>query len=209
MWGGWYHNSDIMAELKRMKETAEAAADKPQSDYPRARVVLFIDERAYINNPRGTRLADSVNSIRVAVGNSGIPFDLCMVEDAERLIKNYSAAVFTAPIPSESGKNALKLCESLGIPYIAASADKPSYTTEEIRDFLIACGVHCYNADGNVIYCGEGFLALHTVKSGEVSIKLPQKYKVKPIFGADICECETDKLTFYMDKHGTAVFELV
>lgn len=209
MWGGWYHDREIMAELKLMKEIAEAAKDKNTAEYPRVKTVLFVDEKAYLNNPRGSDCVHSVNVIRSTAGNTGIPFDLCTVEDAEKVIGNYKAAVFTATIPSESGKKALALCEKMGVPCLCASVEKPFFTADEIRDFLISCGVHCYNADGNVIYCGEGFLAVHAAEGGEIVINLPQKYKVKPLLGADIPECETNKFTLGMDKHGTAIFELV
>lgn len=209
MWGGWYHDEAIMAELAQMKRIAAEATDKDAAACPRAEAVIFIDEKAYINIPRGTCFADSVNNIRVAAGNTGVPFDLCMVEDAEKVLGNYSAAVFTSAFPSESGKVAVELCKKLGIPYISASVEKQSYTTRELRDFFVSCGVHCYNAKDNIIYCGEGFIAVHAVRDGEIEISLPQKYTVKPLFGADIPECETDTVRLTMEKYGTAVFELV
>ncbi len=132
-----------------------------------------------------------------------------MVEDSERIIGNYSAAVFTAPIPSEYGKAAIEICRDQGVPYLAASIENPSYTTDEIRQFFVSNGLHCYNENGNVIYCGEGFLAVHTVSGGEISINLPRKYKVKPLFGADIPVCETDKITLNADKYDTIIFELI
>mgnify|MGYP003303506493 CR=1 FL=1 len=64
------------------------------------------------------------------------------------------------------------------------------------------------DSDGNVIYCGEGFLAVHSINGGEVKITLPQRYKIKPLLGADIDECETDTLTLNMKEFDTAVFEL-
>lgn len=209
MWGGWYHDEEIMVELAEMKRIAEAATEKNTADYPRAKAVIFVDEKAYINNPRCTHFADSVSNTRVAAGNTGIPFDLCMVEDAEKVLGKYSAAVFTSAFPSESGKAAVALCEKMGIPYICADVKKHVYTTDELRNFFVSCGIHCYNAEDNVIYCGEGFLAVHSVREGEIIINLPQKYRVKPLFGAYIPECETDTVKLIMEKHGTAIFELV
>lgn len=209
MWGGWYHDADIMAELERMKAAAESSKEKNSADYPCAQAVLFIDEKAYLNNPRGSHLCHSVNITRTATGNTGIPFDLCMVEDAEKVLHKYRAAIFAAPIPSDSGKSAVKICEKLNIPYIQASKETPFYSETELRSFLVSSGVHCYNADGNVVCCGEGFLSIHTVNSGEVKITLPAKYTVRPLLGADFSERETDVILLDMKKHGTAVFELI
>ncbi len=209
MWGGWYHDAEIMAGLKKMKAAAEASKDKKSEDFPCAQTVLFVDEKAYLNNPRGSQLCHSVNVIRKAMGNTGIPFDLCMVEDAARVLHKYRAAIFAAPIPSQSGKFAVEMCEKMGIPYVQASEEKPFYSDVELRDFLVSAGVHCYDTDGNVIYCGEGFLSIHSVNDGEVKISLPSKYRVAPLFGADFAECETDVILIDMKKHGTAVFELI
>ncbi|MBR4050891.1 MAG: hypothetical protein IKK09_10390 [Clostridia bacterium] len=208
MWGGWYHSDEIMSEMAKMRAIAEIAKDKNTEQYPQAETVLFIDEKAYLNNPTGSELCHAVNHTRIRMGNSGIPFDLCLVEDAEKVIKNYRAAIFTAPLPTDSGRAAVELCKKLSIPYLHTSEEKPFYSVDELRDFLVSSGIHCYNSDGNVIYCGEGFLAVHSVNDGEVKITLPQKYKIKPLLGTDMNACETDELTLNMKKFDTAVFEL-
>ena len=208
MWGGWYHNEEIMLEMSRMREIAESSRDKTKS-YPSAETVVFIDERAYYNNPRCTDVACSVNNIRVAMGNTGIPFDLCMTEDAVKVVDKYKVAIFTTPLPSKSGKEAMSLCEKYNIPHLFPDGDKIYISTPELREFLVSKGVHCYNEDDNVIYCGGGYIGIHTAYEGEVEIKLPEKYKVKAILGANSEEQETDVISLYMNKHETALFEFV
>ena len=209
MWGGWYHDETIMSEIKNMKDIAESAREKKSELYPSAQAVMFIDEKAYLNNPRGSRLCHSVNITRTAMGNTGIPFDLCMVENAEKVIRKYKAAIFTAPIPSESGRNAVSLCKKMKIPYLQTNAEKYFYGESELRGFLVSCGIHCYNYDGCVIYCGEGFLGIHSVNEGKTKISLPSEYKIRPLLGTDIAECQTDTILLDIKKHGTAVFELI
>ena len=208
MWGGWYHSDEIMSEMAKMRAIAEITKDKNTEQYPQAETVLFIDEKAYLNNPTGSELCHAVSHTRIRMGNSGIPFDLCLVEDAEKVLHNYRAAIFTAPLPTDSGRAVVELCKKLSIPYLHTSEEKPFYSVDELRDFLVSSGIHCYNSVGNVIYCGEGFLAVHSVNGGEVKITLPQKYKIKPLLVTDIDECETDELTLNMKKFDTAVFEL-
>ena len=208
MWGGWYHHDEIMFEMSRMGDIAESSKNKTNS-YPSAQTVVFVDERAYYNNPRCTDVACSVNNIRVAMGNTGIPFDLCMTEDAEKVIDEYKVAIFTTPLPSESGKKAMELCEKHNIPYLFPEDDKIYISTPELREFLVSNGVHCYNGDNNVIYCGGGYIGIHTSEEGDVEIKLPKKYKVKSLFGTSLEEQETDVISLYMNKHETALFELI
>ncbi len=209
MWGGWYHDEVIMQKMEKMKFIAESAIEKDNDCFPKPQTVFFIDEKAYLNNPRGSYFCHSVNDIRINMGNTGIPFDLCMVEDAEKVIHKYSAAIFPSVFPSEEGEKAISLCEKLNIPYLLATKEKPCFTETELRNFLVSEGVHCYISDGSVIYCGGGFLGVHAVNEGEVKISLPQKYKVKSLFGTDFNECETDEIQIYLNKHNTAVFELI
>ena len=209
MWGGWYHDEAIMSEMEQMKNIAEAAIDKNSENYPSAQAVVFVDEKAYLNIPRGSHLCNTVNHTRVRMGNTGIPFDLCMVEDAEKVIHRYKAAIFTAASPSDEGEKALEICRKQGVPFICTTDEKPFYTVSELRDFLALSGVHCYNADGCVVYCGGGYLAIHSVIDGNVKVTLPGKYKVRPLLGAEFTETETDVIELEMKKYDTAVFELI
>ena len=208
MWGGWYHNDEIMLEMSRMRAIAESSKEK-NNTYPSAETVVFIDERAYYNNPRCSDVAHSVNNIRVAMGNTGIPFDLCMTEDARKVIDKYKVAIFTTPLPSESGKNAMVLCEKHNIPYLFPEGEKIHISTPDLREYLVSKGVHCYNSNNNVVYCGGGYIGIHTSHEGQVEIKLPEKSRVKALFGASFEEQETDVISLYMNKHETALFELV
>ncbi len=208
MWGGWYHNNSIMLEMSKMRKIAEDSKVKT-GEYPSAEVAVFIDERAYYNNLRCSDVACSVNNIRVAMGNTGIPFDLCMTEDAEKVIGKYKVAIFTTPLPSESGKKAMSLCGNAGVPYLFPEDDKIYISTPELREYLASNGVHCYNDGNNVIYCGGGYVGIHTAQKGLVEIKLPQKYKVKSVLGAELQKQETDVISLYMNKHDTALFEFM
>ncbi|MBR3589154.1 MAG: hypothetical protein IKL16_06280 [Clostridia bacterium] len=209
MWGGWYHDEKIMSEIKEMKNIVDTSENKKSDLYPRAEAVMFIDEKAYLNNPRGSDFCHSVNWVRNEMGNTGIPFDLCMVEDAEKVLRKYKAAIFSAPISSDNGEKAMSLCEKMNIPYIKTTTEKTFYKKEELRDFLVSSGVHCYNSDGHVVYCGEGFVGIYSVCDGEVKISLPDKYMVRPLLGTCFSECETDEITIEINKHDTVVFELI
>lgn len=209
MWGGWYHSNAIMNEMEKMKIIAEAAMNKDIEGYPSSQVVMLIDEKAYLNYPLGSELCHSVNVTRVNMGKTGIPFDLCMVEDANKVIHKYKAAIFTAPVPSKAGEEAVKICNRLGIPYISASPEKPHYTEKELRSILVASGVHCYNSDGHVIYCGGGYLGVHAVSDGEIRISLPEKYTLKPLLGESDVKTQANEVLINLNKHDTAVFELI
>ena len=209
MWGGWYHDNEIMTEISVMKNIAESSKKKNPADFPNAETVLFIDEKAYFNNARSSHFCHCTNITRVAMGNTGIPFDLCMTEDAEQVIHKYKAAIFTAPIPSESGKQAIEICDKMNIPYIQSDTEKSYFSTDELRDFLVSEGVHCYNDMGNVIYCNNGFLSIHAIDDGEIKIILPGEFTMKPLLGNNLTEYKSDIIQLNMNKHDTVVFELI
>ena len=208
MWGGWYHNDRIMAEICRMKEIAYSSINKSANVFPAAEVVMFADEKAYGNIPYSNPLDRTVSDVRGAMGNTGIPFDLCMIEDFSKVISNYKFAVFTSPVPSDNSKKALEYCKENNIPYITITEEKTSFSSDELRDILISAGVHCYNDKGNVIYCGNGYIGIHTIDDGMVKIDLPEKYKVRQILGSGFSECETDSISLDMKKYDTVLFEL-
>ena len=208
MWGGWYHSDRIMDEISRMKEIAYSSINKSNKDFPAAEVVVFADEKAYSNIPYSTPLDRTVRDARVAMGNAGIPFDLFMIEDFSKVISNYKFAIFTAPVPSDDGKNAIEYCKTNNIPYITVTEEKTTFSTDELRDILISAGVHCYNDKGNVIYCGNGYIGIHIIDDGAVKIDLPEKYNVRQILGSGFSECETDSISLDMKKYDTVLFEL-
>lgn len=208
MWGGWYKDKEIMNELSEMKLIYDNSKNKNAEDLPTAEVVLFIDEKAYANIPQGNHLLNTVNHHRIKMSHTGIPFDMYLVEDAEKVINNYKCAIFTAPIPTESGEKAIELCKKSSIPFIASTEEKPYYDIDELRDFLVCSGVHCYNAKGDVFYCGNGFIGIHTVNDGETKITLPKEYKIRTLLDTEESEFETDTIIVSAPKHSTFIFEI-
>ena len=69
---------DALADMKRIYADA---AEIP-SDFPASEVVLFADERAAANLRIYAPLSSAVVQTRVAMGNTGVPYDSCLVEDA-------------------------------------------------------------------------------------------------------------------------------
>ena len=207
MWGGWYDDALLMSELCEMKKIYDrdlASDDRGRS----AEIAFFADERGYASLFSKSPHLQGIRDTRTAMGNIGAPYDTFMVEDAEKILEGYKAAVFAFPIPSECGKSAMALCDELGIPYISATPEHPALTTEELREFIFASGVHTYIDTPEVIYVGNGYLGLHSTNAGKKVIKLPAAAKVTAIFGADFAEQTTDTVEFELGENETALFRL-
>ena len=208
MWGGWYHNEAIMNELSEMKAIFDSTKEKEQGVLPSAEVVLFVDEKAYSHAHKDSPFLHTVNHHRISMSHSGIPFDTCMVEDVEIVLKHYKFAIFTTALHTESGKKALGLCERLGVPYVTPTEEKPFYDVDELRNILVSNGIHCYNTAGNVLYCGNGYIGIHKIDNSKTTITLPQKRKIRPLLDAE-SEFYGDSITVDEPMHSTRIFEIL
>ena len=74
---------------------------------------------------------------------------------------------------------------------------------------MVSLGVHCYNDNADVFYCGNGFIGIHKVDDGETKIKLPKKHKIHHLLGAEKSEFETDTIIVTGPKHSTNFYEIM
>ena len=206
MWGGWYRAPLLMEELTAMKAICDGDLYREKGTTLTPEVAVLADERSYASLLDHSPLMNSLPYTRMALGNTGIPYDLCACEDAEAILHRYKAVIFPFPAPSEAGEYAMTLCRERGIPYRTATPSHPVLTVAEIRDFCDQCGIHAYVPTGDVVYVGNGYVGLHAAEAGEKIITLPKTCRVIPLFGADMTEQIMDIVRFSLDKHRTALF---
>ncbi len=207
MWGGWYDDPILMKELHSMKRIYDRETAK-KAPHPSPEVVFFADEGGYAHLFSASPQLGGINRTRLAMGNTGVPYDICMVEDAEHVLENYRAAVFPMPVASDRGRAAMELCEKMGIPYISATADHYELTLEELGEFYQSNGIHLYTEGGDVVYVGNGYIGLHSSVGGKKRLRLPAPYTASSVFGADVSEKCGDIIEFYLEENSTALFSL-
>ena len=206
MWGGWYHDPTLMDELKLMKKIYHNDKSKQRCE-PTAEVVFFADEQSYANRlDPSSRAKTTLKATRVAMSKAGAPFDSYMVEDADKILHKYKVAVFPFWVPSKTADAAMKLCEKIGIPYIAATPECTALNESEIREFYKRNGVHIYVENDGVLYAGNGYIAFHSTTEGKKVISLPKEFNVEAIFGAECSAKETEIIEFYLKENDTALF---
>ena len=208
MWGGWYDDPILMDDLNRMNDIYINGAVK-SSDSLSSELIFFADERAYANVSKSHPVQRSVAETHIEMGNTGVPYDTYLVEDASEILENYKAAIFSAPVPSEAGKKAMELCRQKGIPYLTATLEHHTFNADEIREFLKSTDVHIYNDEKDVIYAGYGYFAIHAATAGEKHLKLPTNCHIVPIFGSDIPEQDGDEIVLNMYQYQTALFNII
>ncbi|MBQ9112778.1 MAG: hypothetical protein IJY08_04275, partial [Clostridia bacterium] len=208
MWGGWYDDPLLMNELAEMKKIYDTDFHSDKSDLLLANVVFFADEQSYANMLTGSPHIGSIKAARTAMGKTGVPYDSCMVEDAEHVLQNYKAAVFPFSLPSEAGKHAMELCEKMGIPYLTTTADHCELTVDEIREFYKANGIHFYTEEKDIVYVGNGYIGLHSAVGGTKRLHLPHTCTVSSIFGAELPTQTSDCIEFELKENATALFAI-
>ena len=208
MWGGWYRDPVLMQEMACMRRICEERSMRSGNDLS-PEVVFFADERGYSNLYNCSPQLKGIKETRLAMGNTGVPYDSCMVEDADAILRRYKAAVFVMPLPSEAGVHAMELCDRMGIPYLCATVEHYKLTVDEIRDFYRANGLHCYTEEKDVVYVGNGVVALHCATLGEKKIKLPCPCRVTPLLGMEGGTQVTDLIILPMKQYGTVLLEAV
>lgn len=207
MWGGWYDDPILMKELLDMKRIYDNGLTR-KGRSPSREVVFFADERGYARLFSASTQLSGINKTRLAMGNTGVPYDIYMVEDAERVLGNYKAAVFPMPTASEVGRKAMELCKKMNIPYLCATADNCVITPDMLMELYKKGGLHLYAKGNDIVYLGNGYIGLHSATGGRKRLSLPERQSVATVFGADFTAQVTDTIEFDLTKNATALFSI-
>ena len=208
MWGGWYDDPLLMGELEEMRRIYDAGRAGRRA-FLSPEVVFFADERGYASLFSKSPQLKGISQTRTAMGNTGVPYDSCMAEDADAILHRYKAAIFPMPISSEAGRRAMALCDQMGIPYLSASADHSSLSAEELKNFYKKSGVHLYTEEKDVVYAGNGYLALHSAVGGNKRLRLPSLHALAPVFGAEGFRQTGTDVFFTLKSNATALFSIL
>ena len=208
MWGGWYNDPVLMAEIKQFKAwmTEYTEADLPKAN---SEVVLVIDET--YNRRVGTTdpMYYSQGKYRQAMGNTGIPYDIMLVEDLEHC-KDYKAVILPYPTDylSHTAKELIQFCEAQNVAVITATfEDMTDLDADKMREYLTALGVHCYCDSGEVVYFGNGILSIHSATAGHKLVNLPKICNVTPL-SSNIEAFTSDKIELDMNEFETVLFKI-
>ena len=68
-------------------------------------------------------------------------------------------------------------------------------------------GVHLYSEEGDVLYANKQLLAVHTIRGGERTLRLPEKAEVVyDLFVKEIVAENTDTLRVELPKRSTSLY---
>lgn len=201
MWGGWFADEDYMRFMRWAKEFADECVGTPMKSM--AEVAVFVDEKAYFELEGGEVSDKVVRQMRLTLGRMGIPYDIYLASDFERVKDRYRAYITLEPcetvLYSEIGASAV----ADGKLIVKINGTNADITTKELRELLGFGGVHVISDRDAVIYLCESYLFIHTCESGEYSLALPEGTEIRDAFTSRICSA-----SFYSDDGKSYLFRL-
>ena len=206
MWGGWYNDPGILAEMKSFRDIyASSLAKKNRASI--AEVAVFADESAY-KYMTECGLRNTAFDRRRELGKAGAPYDYYDISDFEAVYKNYRAVVFLSDLKTEFHENAVALCRKDGIKYISTSKLKTEFSTDELRAFYKSQGVHIYCESGDIVYINENYAVIHSVTAGEKKITFDGEYSCRGLLTENGVNGKGNSLTVTMKENETRLFEI-
>lgn len=205
MWGGWYSHPALMAEMESFKSIIDNDI-KSNAVYTPAEAALFVDEKMYRRLYSNQPICSVQSDTRIALGNTGIPYDSLSVSDFKECTK-YKAIVLPVPIDTEETLQLKELCQKHNIPVLQTSFENWKLSSEALRDFLKNAGVWCYCESNDIIYKGRGYICIHAASEGEKEISLEKNYKITAIYNR-FDSFTSNKIKLYMKQFETLAFKI-
>ena len=206
MWGGWYRDSVLYAELQRMREVYAASLSKTDRRSA-AKLAVFADESAY-RYLTDCGLRGFAFHARVPLGCMGAPYDVYDVCDFAKVYQKYAGVVFLSCVPTDAMRRALSLCGRDGVKYISLSEEQPQLSAAGLRDFCDACGVHVYCRTDDIIYANKNYLAVSATHAGEKTVFFEGVCAYRELLAAHGASGVGETLTLHMRENETRLFEL-
>lgn len=163
MWGGWFHDADYMAILKRCREIYRDAMEK--SRVSGAEAAVFIDEKAWSECETEDWTASAIT--RRVLGLAGAPYDIYLMSDFEQVYQNYKALIFTVPTETEGLKRAEELADAQAIPRFRITKESAALTATEVAEFYRRAGMWVYTDRPAVVYASASHVFMHTADAGD------------------------------------------
>jgi beta-galactosidase len=205
MWGGWYRDPDLMAELGRMRAVYAAAPAGNRAGV--SEIAVFTDETAN-RDLTECGLRNLPFEQRRALGVMGAPYDSYDLRDFGAVCGRYRAVLFISAVPTEALRRAADDCRKNGIPCLSAAESLRTFTAAELRALCRAAGVHIWCETDDTVYVNENFIAVHAVTPGEKTLCLDRRRAYRELLAPEEFSGAADTIRLAMRANETRLFAL-
>ncbi len=191
MWGGWYKADEYRELIGKLFTISSKALEKDNSSV--SRLAVFVDETAYdhISDDSGSMCY----TVREALGTSGVPYDIFLINDFDTVAANYDAHIFLMPAETACMHDCIAQDP---LPKLIITPDDADITAKEIRDFCENAGITLYTQEDAVIYESRSYVFVHTCADGLNTLKFP--FAVREVFGQDTSGALPPRKSFLFEK---------
>lgn len=203
MWGGWFDSPAIMREMAEFRKIAEESLLDPDRSGA-AECAAWIDEEcfAWMDHP-----SSCCRNGRIAISQSGVPFDFYLIHDFPRAADRYRAAVFFIPAMTPAVRAAIDRCEADGIPFLCLEGNAP-VSSGAVREFCVRNGIHCYCRGDDAVLVSRRWIAVHAAFPGMHVLTLPQHCRITPLLPKKR-SFVSDRIAVSLDRGDTALWQIV
>ena len=204
MWGGWFDSPAMMKELAEFLKIEKMFMRDPVRKIP-AECAFWLDETAFAYADP-TQEHGLAKASRISIGQCGVPFDFYEIGDFPERGALYNANVFVVHADTPAVTAAIEACHQKGIPVMIMRPDEvPS--SDEVRNFCVKAGAHCYCATGDAVHIAPHLAAIHAASDGIKEIKLKKTYRIIPLLDSGN-EFVSDVIRMEMKIGETKLFRL-
>lgn len=172
---GWWLDTRLMAEIKRLRELLAAYHQRP---YQAAADVLLVYSTDVYYRVRSHIVAgQSFGEDRSAreAWAAGASIETIHIDDLARIdLRRFRAAVFPNAFHlSEAQQGLIEAhVKPAGVKTLMVTDPAQSPGTVDYRRFFESAGAHLYTAAGDIVYAGGGIVLIHTKAGGARQIRL-------------------------------------
>jgi beta-galactosidase len=207
MWGGWFADAAIMADMKAYREIAAVSLYDTNRASVAGVAVIASEESYRYTNPLDPSVSRQNYMNRLPLGLAGTPYDIYDIIDIEALPVHIRAVVFL----NIAGR------ESIAEEYIAAHPEKRYMLTGSdgagmlatgiLRRFYAEAGVHIYSDTDDVIHVCENYIAVHASSAGDKTLRLTKTSKISPLL-PDGCAFISNTINVTLRQYETRLYRL-
>jgi len=165
-----------------------------------------MDEEAYSRIGRLHPQYMLAQEMRDPMCKMGAPFHFYLASDFDRIDwagEAYRAVLILIPGEGAFAERARDVLKTHGVAGLYLTEFREA---SWLRDFLEDQGVFIYSRSEDVLYAGNGYVALHADSAGEKIIRLPEKTRCIDTVTSE--KQETDRICFSCEQYETRIFRL-
>ena len=199
MWGGWYATDALMQEAARCLSMVKEL-DASEAPATRSSIAVLFDEKYPFRVGSGDPCYKIQTALHNVIGSTGFTSDALLTEDYRESL-HYQAVLlpFPAEFDSDETRTIKDFLRENGIPFVQLTTEDTAITADDLRSRLLQTGAHCYCTTGDVVYHGNGWLAVHAASPGKKEIRLPAPATIIPLdppggtFVSDVIEVDMEQ----------------